>query len=569
MMRSFVKKLWSMLSHVQVLSVFFAFAMMVFLSYSFMSDIERKHLLDKVYDAIRNTQGNIAAELLESETTLGIISETVCAMISSGGSYEMIEDHLTHVTGYLLSDTHYVSTSGGVYCYFDVFGGKFYDGLSRVTPDDFDPKNTAWYSAAVEANGRVAQLEPEFVIDAASGVYDVVITFARRIFSHDGIPLGIVCMDIKIDKIQEYAINTYVTEGSYGILFDKALDVIAHPIPERFIGKNIALMNDGEEIKKILTQGGKIFERKVWDYNRNESVGFFHALENGWCIAIVAYADKYYQSLTRIGYILSALGLFFALALSAILLYVVAEKKKAEERTKIMLDTTPLCANFWNTRYKNIDCNQEAMSLFEISGKNEYLNRYDELSPEYQPDGKLSYQKKLEFIKKAFNEGYCRFEWTHRKLSGELIPCEITLVRVKFRNDYIVCGYTRDLREMKAIMTKMREADACTQVLFDATPLSCFMLDKHLKVLESNQEIARLFGLENKKEFIENIFSFFPRYQPSGELSEQTFKNYLYEAFDEGFSRFEWVHQKLDGEQIPTEISLVRVKFKGEYAIAG
>ena len=569
MMRSVLKKLWSMLTHVQILSVFFSFALMVFLSYNYMSGIERKHLLVKVNDAIRNTQDNIEAELLESETTLGIISEAVHAMILSGSSYEMIKDHITHIADYMQNDTHLKSTSGGIYCYFEIFDGKIYDSPGRNPPDNFDPKAAPWYSAAVEAEGRVTQTEPVFVIDKEAGIYDVIITFTRRIFDEKGIPLGIICMDVKIDKIQEYATNTYVTEGSYGILFDKEFNVIAHPIPERFIGRNLAVMNDGEAVKDLLVRGERVFERKVWDYNRNESVGFFQSLENGWCLAIIAYADKYYQSLTRIGYILSGLGLFFALALSAILLYVVSARKKAEERTKIMLDTTPLCANFWNTKYKNIDCNQEAMNLFEFSSKREYLDRYDDLSPEYQPDGKLSSEKKLEYIKRAFNDGYCRFEWTHRKLSGELIPCDVTLVRVKFRKNFIVLGYTSDLRGLKAIMAKMREADECTQVLFDATPLSCFMLDKNLKVLESNQEIARLFGLENKKEFIENISSFFPKYQPSGSQSDLTFKKYIYEAFDEGFSRFEWVHQKLDGEQIPTEISLVRVKFRGEYAIAG
>jgi len=104
-------------------------------------------------------------------------------------------------------------------------------------------------------------------------------------------------------------------------------------------------------------------------------------------------------------------------------------------------------------------------------------------------------------LKKAFNEGYCRFEWTHRKLSGELIPCEITLIRVKYKKEDIVCGYTRDLRELKSMMAKMSEADECAHVLFDATPICCIMFDKNYQILECSMEAVRMLGLSDKREF--------------------------------------------------------------------
>jgi signal transduction histidine kinase/FixJ family two-component response regulator len=156
----------------------------------------------------------------------------------------------------------------------------------------------------------------------------------------------------------------------------------------------------------------------------------------------------------------------------------------------------------------------------------------------------------------------------HRTLQGELIPCEVTLVRVQYRKETIVCGYTRDLREIKTMMSKMREADECTQILFDATPLSSFMIDKHLKILECNQEIVRMFGLKDKQEFIDKIGDLSPEYQPSGIPSTELIDKYTDDAFEEGYCRYEWMHQKFDGEQIPTEVTLVRVKFRGEYAVA-
>jgi len=567
--RKILKKLWSMVTHVQVLSVFLAFALMVFLSYYFMSGIERRHLLDKVDYAVESAQDKIKAEILEAETTLGVISESVHSLILSGGTFEDVEKHLKHISDYMHSDEQLKSVAGNIFGMFYIFDGKYCDASGIAVPEDFNPQNLPWYTAAVNAKGKVVQGEPVPVIDMNAGIYKVMVTFARRIYNEAGNPLGVIGLTMSIKKIQDYAIAAFVTEGSYGILFDKELNVIAHPLPDRFIGRNIVLMNDGEAIKEALLRDGKISERKVWDYNRNESVGFFQMFENGWCLGIVAYADKYYQTVTNIGFILSFLGLLFTLALSAILLYVISEKKKAEDRTKMMLDATPLCASFWDKNYKIIDCNQEAIRLVGASSKQEYLEKYDEFSPEFQPDGKRSVIKKAELLKEAFEKGGCRYDWTHRNFKGELIPCEVILVRVKFRNEFTVCSYTNDVHKLKDMMTKMRDADECTQILLDSTPLACFLIDKNLNVIKSNQEIERLFELSNLKQFNENLFAFFPKYQPDGKPSIEAGKMYLDEAFEEGYARFEWMHQLLDGEQIPTEVALVRVKFRGDYAIAG
>ncbi|SBV92119.1 putative Histidine kinase [uncultured delta proteobacterium] len=124
-----------------------------------------------------------------------------------------------------------------------------------------------------------------------------------------------------------------------------------------------------------------------------------------------------------------------------------------EQRTKIMLDAMPHCCNFWDENHNNIDCNEAAARLFELGSKVEYLERFNELSPEYQPCGRLSAELAAERIHEAFTEGYCRFEWMHQKLNGEPVPAEITLVRVRWGKGFIVVGYTRDLREQRAMQT--------------------------------------------------------------------------------------------------------------------
>ena len=134
---------------------------------------------------------------------------------------------------------------------------------------------------------------------------------------------------------------------------------------------------------------------------------------------------------------------------------------EAEERTKIMLDAMPISCNFLDAHHNNIDCNEAAARLFELSSKQEFLDHFYELSPEFQPCGRRSSELAREKIRTAFFTGYTRFEWMHQTFKGTPMPAEITLIRVKWGNSHVVAGYTRDLREHKAMLAQMeRTQDA-------------------------------------------------------------------------------------------------------------
>ena len=234
--------------------------------------------------------------------------------------------------------------------------------------------------------------------------------------------------------------------------------------------------------------------------------------------------------------------------------------RAANERTKIMFDTTPLCCNFWDENYNNIDCSQESVNLFGLENKQEYLDRFHDLSPEYQPDGRLSKEKAIDLVKEVFKTGRVVFEWMHQKLNGEPLPCEITLVRVSMEEGKMaVLGYTRDLRELKATIQKLSEAGARTKLMLDTTPLCCNFWDENLNNIDCNQEAVKLFELKDKQEYLERFFELSPEYQPDGRLSQEKAGEMIKEAFKSGRVVFEWMHQKLNAEQVPSEIMLVRV----------
>jgi len=162
---------------------------------------------------------------------------------------------------------------------------------------------------------------------------------------------------------------------------------------------------------------------------------------------------------------LIVLGTLLAVVLITVMLRISAARNEADERMRIMFNAMPLGANFHDKNFDFFVCNDTVVNMFGFSSKKEYIDNFDQLSPEYQPDGSLSKAKAAELIDKAFADGYCCFEWTHQKLNGEQIPCEITLVRVKHGNEFALAAYVRDLRELKTSIEKIFESEQSLNIL--------------------------------------------------------------------------------------------------------
>ncbi|MDR2597943.1 MAG: response regulator [Treponema sp.] len=159
------------------------------------------------------------------------------------------------------------------------------------------------------------------------------------------------------------------------------------------------------------------------------------------------------------------LGTLLIVILITILIRIIVEKNMAEERLKVIFDAMPLGASIHNQNFEYFDCNKGMLNIFDLSSKQEYFDCFDRLSPEYQPDGRLSKDKMDELINEALAKGYYNFEWMHQKMNGEPVPCEITLVRVKNNNEFTLAVYVRDLRELKTVITKKNESEKLLHTL--------------------------------------------------------------------------------------------------------
>jgi PAS domain S-box-containing protein len=86
-----------------------------------------------------------------------------------------------------------------------------------------------------------------------------------------------------------------------------------------------------------------------------------------------------------------------------------------------------------------IDCNSAAVKMFACSDKNKLLSLHpSDISPEKQPDGRLSREQEKEHIAKAIEQGSNSFEWLHQRINGDVFPVEVLLTSVHLQGKEII-----------------------------------------------------------------------------------------------------------------------------------
>jgi DNA-binding CsgD family transcriptional regulator len=319
-----MKRLFSRQEFAYTLFILFAFAIIIYRCSWFMSRIESRHIMNDAKSALDTTELNINSDLQELENMQVYLSETIRLMILRGSSYEMVKEYITDINDYMFGNEKFKIYTTGVYGVFDVFGGKFHDGTGWVPPADFIPQDRPWYKAAVEANGETAVTEP--YLSVATNI--LTMTFARRIFNADNKPLGIICLDIVLDRVRELAVNTRFAHSGYGILMNSQLDILAHPNIDLW-GKNMkdisaSFIPIAEDIKK----GIPVLEHRITNYKGEPSVAFTRKLQNGWYIAVIIPENIYFKEMREMRLAIIVLGtVLAALFISLVLLLFDTQKK--------------------------------------------------------------------------------------------------------------------------------------------------------------------------------------------------------------------------------------------------
>lgn len=166
---------------------------------------------------------------------------------------------------------------------------------------------------------------------------------------------------------------------------------------------------------------------------------------------------------------------------------------------------------------KFIECNQAAVKLLEFETKEQLIGLGPgDISPEFQPDGRLSIDIVTETIAIIFKTGSHRFEWLCYTAKGEPIWLEIVLTLMSFEDQPVFHGVWRDLTERKQAEAALKDSQA---QLIQAEKMSALGNLVAGVAHEINNPIGFLNGsISNAKDFVQDLLAHL-------ELYEQQFPN--------------------------------------------
>lgn len=107
-----------------------------------------------------------------------------------------------------------------------------------------------------------------------------------------------------------------------------------------------------------------------------------------------------------------------------------------------------------NRKFESVS--KSALQLFKMTEEQMLRVGPADISPKYQPDGRLSAEAAMEKINEAIDGGKPVFEWAHCDINGNLIPCEVRLVRLPSASRILVRGSIIEIAERKAVENAIR-----------------------------------------------------------------------------------------------------------------
>ena len=141
-----------------------------------------------------------------------------------------------------------------------------------------------------------------------------------------------------------------------------------------------------------------------------------------------------------------------------------------------------------------VDCNETVLAMLGATTREQVVRRHPaDLSPERQPDGRLSAEKAEEMMAAAYREGGGQFEWIHRRLDGSDFWVEVQLTPIPWHGQPILYGTLRDITKRKRAEEALRDSEERFRALHEAS-FGGISIHDHGIILECNQGLADMTG---------------------------------------------------------------------------
>ncbi|MFN5148004.1 MAG: PAS domain S-box protein [Flavobacteriia bacterium] len=162
-----------------------------------------------------------------------------------------------------------------------------------------------------------------------------------------------------------------------------------------------------------------------------------------------------------------------------------------------------------------VECNKASEALIKMS-RNQLLGKQPhEISPEYQPNGRLSTELETEYISVVLRDGKFKFEWQHLNGEGNTFLAEINLFKAKYNGQDSILVHWRDITQEKS---NLRRIQQLSQIV-SQSPVSVIMTDEEGSIQYVNKSTVVSLGYAEEELIGQN-----PRLWRSGKTTAEEYK---------------------------------------------
>ncbi len=235
------------------------------------------------------------------------------------------------------------------------------------------------------------------------------------------------------------------------------------------------------------------------------------------------------------------------------------------DKESILFNTVPLGVIQWDEE-RAVDCNTEMRSLLGINDKRQFLHSPYEFFPYHQKCGRRSSELLKQYHEKALAEGYCKFEMQFSRKNEEIFLAEVIIFNADVGKKKVNYYFVKDLQNEVNLRKELDSYAKCLQLALDQCPLGVGLWDTPDEALYFNHHMLTMLGIMSKQEFHDagDLFVFCPEVQPCGTASYEKAFACADKALADGYYTFEWMHMSVEGNLVPTLVTLIRTKFEGK-----
>ena len=176
----------------------------------------------------------------------------------------------------------------------------------------------------------------------------------------------------------------------------------------------------------------------------------------------------------------------------------ITERVRNEERFRVLFECSPE-AHFLLNSGGIIDCNQAGVQMFRGASKEALVKLHPiSLSPQFQPDGRLSSDKGRAIHKAAAQNGIQSFEWIHQRQDGEQFPAKVIVTPVTLNGAPTLLAVIHDLTERKQAEQRIHDY----AVLLEQQKRELEQANRELSSLATTDGLT---GLKNHRAFQERL----------------------------------------------------------------